>query len=78
MKLMTVKEVAEMLAVKEKTIYQWAESGQIPRIKLNGVLRFDPDDIQACIASCKSTPSGGYNAVAQTASVRSPRKVVRN
>ena len=78
MRLLTVKDVAEMLAVKEKTLYQWAESRQIPCFKLNGALRFDLDDIQKWIASCKNTPSGGYNEIAQTASVRSPRKVVGN
>ncbi len=33
-KLLTVKEVADMLNVKPKTVYQWAELGQIPCIRL--------------------------------------------
>jgi excisionase family DNA binding protein len=78
MQIITIKAVAALLKVKEKTLYQWAESKQIPCLKINGALRFDLDDIQEWIASCKSTPSGGYNAITQTASVRSPRKVVRN
>jgi len=76
--ILTIKEVSALLKIKEKTLYQWAESKQIPFLKLNGALRFDLDDIQEWIASCKSTPSGGYNAIAQTASIRSPRKVVKN
>lgn len=72
--ILTVKELAGMLKVKEKTLYQWAKSKQIPCLKLNGALRFDLDDIQEWIASCKNTPSGRYNEIAQTAGVRSPKK----
>ena len=45
MKILTIKEVSEMIRVKEKTLYGWAELGQIPCIKFNGCLRFDLDDI---------------------------------
>lgn len=76
MRIATIKEVAAILKVKEKTLYQWAESKQIPCIKLNGALRFDLDDIQEWISYCRSTPSGSYNKAAQTAGVRSPGKVV--
>ena len=78
MRIITIKELSALLSVKPKTLYQWAEAKQIPCLKLNGALRFDLDDIQNWLASCKSTPDTGYNTVAQTASVRSPRKVVRN
>ena len=78
MKIITVKELSDLINIKEKTIYQWAESRQIPCFKLNGALRFDLEDIQQWIKSCKNTPSGGYNEIAQTARVRSPRKVVKN
>ena len=77
MQVITIKELSEFLKVKEKTLYQWAESGQIPCLKLNGALRFDLDDIQKWILSCKRSPSEGYNLLAQTAGVRSPRKGVR-
>lgn len=66
MQIMTVKEVAELLRVKPKTIYQWAELGQIPCIKMNGALRFDLDDIMESIKRCKKTSSGSYNVFAQT------------
>jgi excisionase family DNA binding protein len=61
MKLMNVQELSEMLGVKEKTLYQWAELQQIPSIKMNGTLRFDPKDIEKWISSCKRTPSSSYN-----------------
>jgi excisionase family DNA binding protein len=56
-KLITVKELSEILSVKPKTIYQWVELGQIPCIKLNGTVRFDLEDIKVWIDSCKR----GYN-----------------
>lgn len=71
MKLMTVQELSEMLRVKVKTLYQWAELRQIPCIKINGVLRFDQDDIIQWIEENKKMPSTGYNNSIQA---RSPRK----
>ncbi|MEJ2697523.1 MAG: helix-turn-helix domain-containing protein [Candidatus Sulfobium sp.] len=71
MKLVTVKEISEILNVKPSTLYQWAELGQIPCIKLNGSLRFDLADIQNWIRECKKTPVSEYNPFIQT---RGPRK----
>jgi excisionase family DNA binding protein len=48
-----IKRVSEILAVKEKTIYQWAETGLIPCHKLNGLLRFKEDEIMAWADGCK-------------------------
>ncbi len=76
MKLVDVKEIAQLLAVKPSTLYQWAELGQIPCIKLNGALRFDLDDIMKWIASCKKGATSGYNPLAQTP--RCPRKGVKS
>ena len=63
-KLIGVKEVAEMLNVKSSTLYQWAELGQIPCIKLNGVLRFDVEDIEKWVTSCKRAVDSNYNPFA--------------
>jgi excisionase family DNA binding protein len=71
MKILTIKELATIIKVKEKTLYQWAESGQIPSIKLNGVLRFDQDDVLKWVSSCKKDPDSSYNPITQA---RSPRK----
>jgi predicted DNA-binding transcriptional regulator AlpA len=71
MRLLTAKEVADMISVKPKTLYQWAELRQMPHIKLNGCLRFDPDAIFAWIKSCSKEPSSSYNPLIQT---RGPKK----
>jgi excisionase family DNA binding protein len=77
MQIVTIKELSGFLKVKEKTLYQWAESQKIPYFKFNGALRFDFDEIKAWIETCRKTPFESYNQIAQTASVRSPRKGVK-
>ena len=71
MQLIGVKEVSEILNIKPSTVYQWAELGQIPCIKLNGAVRFDIEDITNWIRSCKKAAVSSYNPLIQT---RSPRK----
>jgi excisionase family DNA binding protein len=71
MKLVGIKEVAEILNVKPSTLYQWAELGQIPCFKLNGCLRFDIEDIINWIKSCKKESESSYNPLIQT---RCPRR----
>jgi excisionase family DNA binding protein len=65
MKLIGIKELSEMLSVKPATLYQWAELGQIPCIKMNGTLRFDPKDIEQWVNSCKKEVTSDYNPLSQ-------------
>ncbi len=46
MKLVTIKKVAEFLMVKQSTLYSWVHNGSIPFHKLNGLIRFDMDEIE--------------------------------
>lgn len=43
--LLTVKQVADFLQVKIKTVYSWAETGKIPSHKIGSCLRFDRNKI---------------------------------
>jgi excisionase family DNA binding protein len=74
MNILTVKELSEFLKVSQKTVYQWAELGQIPCLKLNGSLRFDLSDIQAWLKKCKKEAHSGYNAFAKP---KVPKKEVK-
>jgi len=65
MKIITIKELSELLQIKDKTLYNWAELGQIPSLKLNGCLRFNIDDIHKWITSCKKDPDSSYNPLTQ-------------
>lgn len=41
-KLLTSKDVAEIMQVKQRTIYAWVQAGKIPFTKLpGGDIRFD-------------------------------------
>src|SRR5437879_13736321 len=52
MTLLTVKDMATRLQVKEKTIYAWASQGKIPCVKVNGVIRFDERAIEQWLQKC--------------------------
>ena len=52
MTLLTAKDMAVRLQVKEKTIYAWASQGKIPCVKVNGVIRFDARAIEQWLQKC--------------------------
>ncbi|MHB9032295.1 MAG: helix-turn-helix domain-containing protein [Anaerolineae bacterium] len=45
--LMTVKQVADYLQLKESTIYAWAQDGKIPAIKIGRTWRFRQVDLDS-------------------------------
>jgi excisionase family DNA binding protein len=45
MKLITSDELCEQLRMKKSTLYQMTCAKQIPYIKVGGLLRFDPKQI---------------------------------
>ncbi len=53
-KLYTVKEVAELLRVTERTVYGKAKSGELPHRKIGRVLRFTQGDIDAYLEKIKA------------------------
>jgi excisionase family DNA binding protein len=59
-RLMSVQEVAELLQVPVKTIYQWRHRGEGPRpMRLGKYLRFDPADVAAWIEARKACSGEG-------------------
>ncbi len=46
MEFVTVKELSQFLKVKESTLYSWVHNGSIPFHKLNGLVRFDIEEIK--------------------------------
>lgn len=55
--LWTVDEVAQYLRVSKSWVYQHAAVGDLPCLKIAGVLRFDPDAIRA-VARGESSARG--------------------
>ncbi len=45
MKLIDIPTLSVLLSVKPKTIYDWVNRRCIPFYKLNGLLRFDEEEI---------------------------------
>jgi len=43
--LLTVRDLSKQLQVKVSTLYAWVAQGKIPSLKINGLVRFDPDAI---------------------------------
>jgi len=54
MRLIDIKRLSEFLNVKESTLYSWANGGSVPAYKINGVWRFDMDEIEVWIKKRKS------------------------
>ncbi|MBI1912101.1 MAG: helix-turn-helix domain-containing protein [Deltaproteobacteria bacterium] len=53
MNLVTIKDLSVFLKVKESTLYSWVHEGTIPFYKLNGLLRFNLDEILEWVNSSK-------------------------
>ncbi len=51
--VLTVREVAELLKLAEKTVYSMAQRGEIPAFKVRGQWRIQRTDLQAWIESQK-------------------------
>jgi excisionase family DNA binding protein len=51
---LTVREVAVLLNVDEKTVYRLAKRGELPGFKVAGAWRFKRDDINAWIEKQKT------------------------
>ena len=47
MALVTIKDVSAYLTVKESTLYSWVHNGSIPFHRLNGLIRFDMEEIKS-------------------------------
>ncbi len=48
-KLMTPEQLSKYLDIKIRTVYSYAQSGQIPGVKIGGQWRFRQDDIDQWI-----------------------------
>ena len=44
-RLMTAKQVSELIEVKPSTVYQWVHAGLIPYVKIGKCVRFKKDEL---------------------------------
>lgn len=55
-RLLRVAEVALRLGYSRRYVYSMATSGELPSIKFQRGVRFDPKDVDAYIQGCKRGP----------------------
>lgn len=66
--IMTIEEVAEYLRVSERTVYDWAQKGDLPGGKLGTTWRFKRSDVENWVNSRISKPSSEKNKKGMTSS----------
>jgi|CXWL01.1.fsa_nt_gi excisionase family DNA binding protein len=44
--LLTIKELAVQLRIKPSTLYAWASQSKIPCVRIHGLIRFHPEEIE--------------------------------
>lgn len=49
--LLTIQDLSKQLQVKSSTLYAWVAQGKVPSLKINGLIRFDPDAIDRWVKS---------------------------
>lgn len=54
MGLWSIKEVSEYLSIKQNTLYAWVNQGKIPSVKIHGLIRFHPEEIETWVKSFKN------------------------
>jgi excisionase family DNA binding protein len=76
MRLVSIKIVAEFLMIKQSTLYSWVHNGSIPFHRLNGLIRFDMDEIERWVKTSSQMQPDPKLAVKKTTE-RDVDKIVR-
>ena len=56
MEFVTIKELSKFIKIKESTLYSWVHHGLIPFHKLNGLVRFDMEEIESWVKASRKEP----------------------
>jgi excisionase family DNA binding protein len=48
--LLTIKELAEQLRIKPSMLYAWVSQSKIPCVRMHGLIRFRPEDIEGWLS----------------------------
>ena len=74
--ILTIDEVAKYLRVSERTVYDWAQKGEIPSGKIGTAWRFKKTDIEQWVNSrLSATQKNGFSAI-QVESIISPDRIL--
>ena len=58
-KLLSIVEAAEYLSTSVRFVRDRRADGQVPAVKLGGLLRFDPEDLDQYIEASREVPTLG-------------------
>ena len=76
--ILTIEEVAKYLRVSERTVYDWAQKGEIPAGKIGTVWRFKKDEIERWVNQrlSSNTKSAEPNQPVKIKNILSPERIV--
>ncbi|MCI1208600.1 MAG: PTS sugar transporter subunit IIA [Treponema sp.] len=76
--ILTIEEVAKYLRVSERTVYDWAQKGEIPSGKIGTVWRFKKSEIEKWVNERLSSANKHNDPVAaiQVKNILSPDRIV--
>ena len=77
MALVTIKELSAHLAVKESTLYSWVHNGTIPFHRLNGLIRFDLEEIQSWIEASRYVSTDSIGSLKKKTGPQEIERIVR-
>ena len=59
--MLTVKELSAWLNIKDSTLYLWVSKNKIPCRRIHGLVRFEPEAIQAWLKSFETSPGKPFS-----------------
>lgn len=75
--ILTIEEVARYLRVSERTVYDWAQKGEIPSGKIGTVWRFKKSEIERWVNErLSSNRPGSVFSVVQIQNILSPDRIL--
>ena len=75
--ILTIEEVAKYLRVSERTVYDWAQKGEIPAGKIGTVWRFKKSEVENWVNARLSSASNKENEIqVQIKNILSPDRII--
>ena len=74
--ILTIDEVAKYLRVSERTIYEWAQKGEIPAGKIGTAWRFKKSEFEHWVNNLLANPQKTGHAAVQVEAIISPDRIL--
>ena len=75
--ILTIEEVTKYLRVSDRTVYDWAQKGEIPAVKIGTVWRFKKSEVENWVNAKLSSSSLSQNDTeVQIKNILSPDRIV--